>query len=378
MDYGIMEQIETNASYFEMGYMQGEVFRESIKKAVDVIVSLPAVKSMKPSFVPSSLFPFIAGRRIFKEFVSYMAFTPDVWKRFGGMVEGSGVSKEVLAFLHMGEVFLNRGSYDVPSDACTAVAFFPSLFGKMVVMKNFDYPPSIREFNLLRYSKPKDGIPVIEFTKTPVAIAHDGMNEYGLVVTYNYASSIDSPQRGPMIGALVSHILTHAKDVDEALSIVMEYKHAPSAGILLLADKKKAVAVEISPNKRMVRYPHTGTYIAHTNHFQIDEMISHQIPWNAVFKSGPHRGKRILESSLKRLKRIESLMEKGAINSLDDVFMLARDHGDEGVPGNNTICRHGEPTSATIMSAIFVPEDGVIYYRGGNPCEGPYGQIAFK
>ncbi len=376
MEFGLIETLRVEGSPYEMGYIQGEYFSNQIKKAADTLLNLPSLKSMVPRYLPRGIFKYLIGKKAWNLIRKYMSYTPSVWLRFGGIVSGSKVWKEELAFLHLGEVLLNRSSYDIPLDSCTAVAVLPSMFGKMVVMKNFDYPPEIRTFNLLRYSIPKRGIPSVELTKTPVAISHDGMNREGLVVLYNYAASIYSSEDGPLIGALVQHVLETAKNVEEALEIVMSYPLSPSAGMLLIADKKKAVSVEISPKKKQIRYP-IGDFLINTNHYQLPDMISHQIPQRAVFRSGPFAGKRILESSEKRYQRALEILN-GGMNSIKDVFNLARDHGKDGVPNNNTICRHGEPLSSTIVSAIFVPEDGIVYYRGGNPCEGPYGKFVFN
>ena len=376
MDFGVIETITVKGTHYEMGLLQGEYFRDEIRKAADVLLSLPSLKVLKPKWMPSSVFKYISGKKVWKPFAKYMRYTPDVWMRFGGLVSGSGVSKEYVAFLHMGEVLLNRATYDVPVDACTGIALLPSMMGKTVVIKNFDYPPEIRQFNLLRKSIPNDGIPSIELTKTPVAISHDGMNAEGLVVLYNYAASIHSAEDGPLLGALVQHVLNAAHSVDEAVEIIMRYPKAPSAGIFLLADKKRALAIEISPKRKMIREPYENLFVLNTNHYQIPEMKEDQIPENAVFRSGSMKGRRILESSFARYERAMRLLTRG-VHDLDDAFAIARDHGEEGIPSNNTICRHGEPSSATIVSAIFIPEDGVVYYRGGNPCEGPYGRITF-
>ncbi len=376
MDFGVVKTVEVKGNPYEMGVLQGEYFRDEIRHAADTLLTLPSLRSLKPQWMPNAVFQYIAGKKVWKPFVRYMRYTPDVWMRFGGLVSGSGVSKEYAAFLHMGEVLLNRATYDVPTDACTGIAILPNMMGKTVVIKNFDYPPEIRQFNLLRKSIPNDGIPSIELTKTPVAIAHDGMNEEGLVVLYNYAASIYDSEDGPLLGALVQHVLNTAHNVDESVDIIMRYPKAPSSGIFLLADKKKAIAIEISPKRKMIRQPFDNLFVINTNHYQVPQMKDDQIPENAVFRSGPMKGRMILESSFARYDRGMKLLTRG-VKTLDDVLAIARDHGESGIPSNNTICRHGEPSSATIVSAIFIPEDGVVYYRGGNPCEGPYGRITF-
>lgn len=363
--------LELQGSYYEMGKMQGEAFSSEIRDAMDDLIKLPSLKEKKPPLLPRVLYKKILMKKAWPYFEKYISYIEDVKERFNGLVKGSGQTFEYVAFLHMGEVILNRVSYTTPIDACTAVAVLPSMAGKTLIMKNFDYPPSIIKYNLLRKSVPSQGIPSIELTKTPVAIAHDGMNEEGLVVLYNYAASIYPAQEGPFIGALVQHVLNNARNVKEAVEIIMQYPFSPSAGLILIADKKEAIVVEISPKRKTIRYPVDGLYVVNTNHYQTAEMQSDQIPVDAVFKGGYFKGRRILESSFARYERAVELLKNG-ISEIDDIFNIARDHGKDNIPSNNTICRHGEPVSSTITAAVFVPEDGRVYYIGGNPCQGSY------
>ncbi|RLG49531.1 MAG: hypothetical protein DRN96_09435 [Thermoproteota archaeon] len=88
-------------------------------------------------------------------------------------------------------------------------------------------------------------------TVIPLAGAVDGMNEDGLVVTYNYGYGQDKPRYMAPVTSLVQTVLFKASTVDEALKIIRDSKRGGSA-ILMVADRDRAVSI------RAITKPHWG------------------------------------------------------------------------------------------------------------------------
>jgi len=87
------------------------------------------------------------------------------------------------------------------------------------------------------------------------------------------------------------------------------------------------------------------------------------------------RGEAVYDSSLSRYSRAEQLLSKGEINP-DSVAEILADHN-EGVPGENTICRHGAVFS-TQASIIIYPSRKSIRVTAGKPCEGQFEEFTMK
>lgn len=175
------------------------------------------------------------------------------------------------------------------------------------------------------------------------------------------------------VTSLVQTVLFKASTVDEALKIIRDSKRGGSA-ILMVADRDRAVSIELLPNHIGVREAENGR-IAHTNHYHTEHMRKIDISHNAYYKHSRKvvralRGRRVRESSEARYSRIMQLLAQGGELELSDLISIARDHaGGEGA--DNTVCRHSEYFNTT-WSIIFIPSEKVIKALVGYPCQQEY------
>ncbi len=365
MGYSVYSVLETDREGRALGALQGMLFRDAVRSAFGFFTSLDAIKRKKPTAIPMTVFRALIAHRAREFLRRNLDVTPVVKDRFDGLVGAVGGEAQ-LAFLHVGEALMNKISWE----ACSSVVLLPPKLGRTIVMKNFDYPTPFHRYNLVRIVR--GGIPRIELTKTPLVTVHDGMNAEGLVITYNYAASTLKPADGPLIGAIVAEALATKKKVSEVVDFVRSIPAFPSSGILNVADREYAVAIEISPERVAIREPE-GYVLISTNHYLHPEMEDVRVPLDAVYGPEAHPdlvGTPIFASSISRLNRLRELA--GDVRSLDDVFAMARDHGPDDKPSNLTVCRHYRPHAATIMSAIFDIGEGRAYVVGGNPCRWRY------
>ena len=95
----------------------------------------------------------------------------------------------------------------------------------------------------------------------------DGMNEYGLVMAYNFMHR-KKPENGfvcYMVGRL---ILENCKNVTEAIKFLKEVPHRSSFSYILMDRHSNYAIVEVTPRSIDVRYEHICT-----NHF---ELLTHE------------------------------------------------------------------------------------------------------
>ncbi len=370
-----MDILEVSGDSYEMGLLQGEKLSQKMRKAFRDYISAPYFKNAKPLLVPFGIFVKIAKKRAAEAILDLLDFTPRIKERFFGVVKGSGMETGEIALMSAGEVLLNEVPYTL--GGCTGIAVMPerSKTGEMIVMKNFDYPVEFLPYNLLRISRPRDGYSSAELTMTPLAGSHDGMNEKGLVILYNYGLSFEKGEKGPLITALIQESLEECGSV-ECVVRKFEGKRFPSSAILMVADGKNALVMEITPRHFGIREPERG-YLVMTNHFRTPQVKPYDIPSEAVFSKKAIkelRGVRVHQSDELRYERAVELIEDFGKVGLDEVMKILRDHGKDGVPSDDTICRHAYPYS-TIGSAVFLPNSKKVLYKSGNPCEGEYDSL---
>ena len=165
-------------------------------------------------------------------------------------------------------------------------------------LHNFDYLPIVQPFYSLRESRPTGGMRSLEFITAPMAGTIDGVNEAGLCITYNYAFTIDRPDRpAGMISMVISEALARCRTVSEAADWITS-RPRWGGGLLMLADPSGDIAsLELSSTRSKLRRPEGDTdMIYHTNCFGAGEMCEVQVPATAVFTDRvptPLRGRRV-------------------------------------------------------------------------------------
>ena len=381
-----LKAIECEGSHREMGEAQGRACADQLGRLDEALAELMAAGGGGPlAKTTQFLSPVLAGGMalIGGKLLSGALEDnyPDQHARIGGIAAGSGVPERKLYVGPAIELLLNRIA---PTKACTAVAVSRdrSANGEPMIAKNFDYPRAALDHYIARFSRPNDLAQSIDVTAAPLAGSHEGINEYGLAVAYNYGHFSGKPEARVAITTLVQEVLEHCDSVDGAIE---HLKRRPRAGgaLLMLADGGGNIAsIEISPDSVGVRVGRDcGDFLVHGNHAVTEEMQGRDVPRDARYpgwwRPKEMAGTRFHASSESRHSRAEALIEEAGAISEDTLRAIVGDHGREGLGSDLTICRHG-PYYATTCSVLLFPRRREMKLMFGSPCSSEFVTLSLE
>ncbi|MBC7230321.1 MAG: hypothetical protein H5T74_08030 [Actinobacteria bacterium] len=362
---------DLQGDHYELGYQQGLQMGEAIRHLVASLPEIEALQVDKPPLLPLKAYLNLAARRAVGEMLDDLAeHYPDQKNRLEGIARGADVDISHLFLALSTELAMTRINYRLGACTAAGVGAERSALGEPMLIKNFDYPESFRPYYVTRLCSSPSVASTLSVTIASMAGCHDGMNEHGLCISYNYGHGTDLPKVNVPVSILVQEALERCSTTREAVSFLGEGKRCGGA-ILLVADASGDMAtVELSSNFSGVREPQDGLLI-NANHYLCRDMTSYDIPRNAYY-TGKNvramRGVRVHESSELRYERAEMLLgalETVSMRELLDVFC---DHGESGRGDDNTICRHG-PYFTTTCSIIMLPGSRRMLVTYGHPCE---------
>jgi len=190
-----------------------------------------------------------------------------------------------------------------------------------------------------------------------------GGNEKGLVILNASASSVAPRPRSHLP---IENVLGRAASVEEALIIFRE-EGMRSPIHYLLADPRHLALLEVFNAERFETQKASDGILVHTNHY--------------IFPSLSGLNGKAGKSSAARLSRIQYLMN-GPPFTASQFLSFAQDHLNG--PGDLSICRHRSPparsSGITVSAIVFLLQRGKppqIWYRLGQPCEGPFKKAFF-
>jgi hypothetical protein len=357
--------------HYEMGYQQGLQAREAIHHLYSNLNKVEALRLEKPFAVPFRLFVSMAARRAAKEMLEDITTHCGRQKtRMEGIAKGAGVDEYLLFLFLAGELILGKVNYRLGACTAAGVGLERSAMGEPMVIKNFDYPAYFQPYYLTRCCQPAETFSSIDVTVASMAGCHDGMNEHGLCVSYNYGHGTDMANINVPVTLLVQEALENCTSTREAADFFCASKRRGGA-ILLLADASgDMLTVELSSNFCGIREPGEGLLI-NTNHYKCREMTSYDIPHNAYYTKNnvkALRGTRVHESSELRYSRAEQLLGEMDLITMKDLLNVFSDHGESIRGDSNTICRHSAYFSTT-CSIIMLPYSRRLLVTYGHPCE---------
>lgn len=363
-----------------MGVTQGRASREVLTRLHDAVLELLDVPtgggfSRVAAGASRWMVPavgVVARRMIARDLKAHY---PRHYDRMCGIAAGAGVP---LHWLFVGpgvELLLNHPSVRRPVGACTALGVTGARArrGEPMIAKNFDYPDAARATYMVRVSRPRRrGLAAsIDVTNAPLAGSHEGINEHGLAMAYNYGHFKGSPGARVSITTLAQELLEECRTVDDALDRLQRRPRAGSA-ILMLADAGGALAsVEVAPDAIAVR---RGDALAHANHAVCDDMVDRDIPHDAVlsrWNPGPVRGARVHESSEHRHRRAAELLDDAGAVSERDLERFIADHDGKDGCDDHTICRRGPYYQTTCAVQLF-PQRRTLKVMFDSPCRGTW------
>ncbi len=372
--------VECRGDHRAMGREQGEACRAELARIEEVLLNIALPSQGRLASAIGRVTPPLTGAlgRVGRHLMSrdLVRLYPEQLERLIGIAEGSGVPVHRLFVGPMVELVLNRAAYTMPPPAaCTAIAVTRgrSATGEAIIAKNFDYPPASNAVHLTRISRPRatGRVDSMEITKAPLTGCHDGVNQHGLAITYNYGHFHGRARARISVSVLVQDLLETCRSVGEALAALRDRPRSGGA-LLMLADAEGDIAsVELAPDFFAVR---RGDALVHANHAATDEMAPRDVPHEAVFPRwiwpAELRGRRLQESSERRMERAEALVDDAGAASADDLARMLADHGG-GRGDDHTLCRHG-PYHSTTCSVVIFPRRREMRVLVGSPCQESY------
>ncbi len=347
-----------SGSDYEIGLQQGQSCREGIQNATKKVFSLEPVLQEKPKRLPKSLFVMFAKRRADKMLrKDLFTMYPKQAERIRGIAHGAEVDVSSLLFIQMLELVIA---------GCTSLGFRSGVTstGETILAKNWDYPNFAEPYPLVCETQPTKRHKTLSCRLVPLAGMLDGINEYGLAVTYNLARSVDEPVCNVPTSVIVQEMLETCTSTQEGVEFLMKAKTGGHDGIITLADAGDIIkTVEISRQHIKVREAQSDIVI-NTNHYQTQEM-------KAIEKTP------VYPNSLPRFDRASLLLENK--KDIDEKLIgeVLRDHGKNNIPSETTICVHGK-WFGTLRSIIMYPKERHMKVLFGHPCENEYQEIRFS
>jgi len=353
-----IKKLVFSGSDHEIGFQQGQSYREGIQRAIKAVFSLEQVLKEKPKLFPKSLFVILAKRRADKMLrKDLFSLYPKHAERIRGIAEGAEVDVSSLLFIQMFELVIG---------GCTSLGFLPKATstGETILAKNFDYANFTEPYNLVCETQPNNGYKTLSCRFIPLSGALDAINEHGLAMTYNLARSIDQPESHVPTSVILQEMLETCKNTHEGADYLKKTKTGGHDGIIALADAIDHIEiVELSRQHMKVREPESDVVI-NTNHYQTSEMKSVEV--TPIYPSSPPR-----------FDRAKDLLENKT--NIDEKLIRAvlRDHGTEKIPSDMTICMHGEEFG-TMRSMIMYPKRRQMKVLFGHPCQNEYQEVKFS
>ncbi len=291
------------------------------------------------------------------------------WRAFEGLAEGAGLTLPLM--FGLGAVPEIVGAQMGYTLGCTAIAVAAeaSEDGGAQIAYNHDFPPRFGRYNFVRRNHPSDGYRSVSLSYPIMVGSLAGVNERGLALTLNHAFATDFDSKpGLLLTTLVQDCLDRCADVGEALEL---FRTAPvtNGAILTFADAGGQRAVlERSCSLARTRSAE-GPLLVSFNKYQHPDMSRVEVPLGAV-SSGLIAGIPLHESNLARAARFKALEDALPERmSAQALRQLMSDHGgDKG--SANTICRHDDPLSETLWSAVLSTEQKSLRVAFGHACSG--------
>lgn len=225
-------------------------------------------------------------------------------------------------YLH-GAHDIGHALQDLALVGCSSVAVWgdKSEDGELLIGRNFDFyaGDAFAEDKVVAFVTPEQGHPFMTVTWGGMIGAVSGMNKEGLTVTINAGKSEIPLVAKTPISIVAREILQYASTIDEAVAIAKKRPVFVSESIMVgSANDKKAVLIEVSPEKFGVfDVPNTNQLVC-SNHFQSEP-----------YQSDERNKEQILESHSKyRFDRMQELLvEKNKMNATKMAEILRNKEG---------------------------------------------------
>ena len=336
----------------ERGMSEGSLTRELIKEQEAIFFD--KVNELVPSKMKQYLLrKFLAwfNRK------SYQYITNEYKAEIYGMSRYGGDKYDYIADDYLRSLYLHSAHdighalKDLALVGCTSFAVWGkhSADGQLLVGRNFDFyaGDEFAKTKIIAFVNPSEGYKFMSVTWPGMIGVVSGMNDQGLTVTINAGrSDIPLVAKTP-ISLVTREILQYASNIDEAVEIARKRQVFVSEAILVGSAKdKKAVSIEVSPNKIDIYEVGNSGELLCTNHFQSNAYVNDKKNNKQKLEShSQYRYERLTE--LLADKKVDTQIAVNILRNKEGLHNAAIGYGNEKVL-NQLLAHHG---------IVFKPEE---------------------
>ncbi|TGO33107.1 hypothetical protein BHYA_0266g00100 [Botrytis hyacinthi] len=247
----------------EIGFEHGSLLSAEIKDQMKIYDAM---------FQSTSSLTWPEVHEIAKEFqTTIQQLTPDIYDEMVGIAEGAGVDiLDIVALNCRSEIALGRFT-----DGCTSLGWKmqgKDVEGKMVLAQNWDWTENVQK-NLAMVEIGRKGKEKIWMVTEAGIVGKIGFNSAGVGVCLNAIRARPThTYKLPIHVAL--RICLESDSVEKALASIEELGGVASSQHILIADPNRTLSMELSPVGNCFLEPCDDGFVAHTNHFIKNELVS--------------------------------------------------------------------------------------------------------
>jgi len=377
----MVDYIKIEGNPAERGFQQGEKLKDKIYNMFDVVFHSKMFSEVTSKLIPLSIIKLalgIMGKKNIKKPLQQLL--PNQYDKMIALSKGAGIKGNILYGSHFIEIMSGnpKSLYkNPPVQACSMVFALPEATtdNSMIFGRNYDFPNVLQPFQVAREEVPDNGYKNINITQYPLTGCHMGLNEEGLSIGYNYGRSwkkepLDFRLRGVPGTFIVQEVLETCATTQEAIEFITNFSARSNGCHYGLIDASgDSCVIETTSTRHAIRRPEDGI-LAHTNHYQTEELIDANLPDYVRFKIDDMDISPI-ESPIRRYKReIELLTEKKGQITMDTIKKILGDH-DNREPDDFTVCTHSH-RFGTLGSVIILPLKKEFWVTDYYPCNSEY------
>lgn len=363
--------LDAAGSQLERATVQGQTFRDTLPRMFKDGFAWVHPKWVPPVLVRALL--WILGTLYLRWHRPLHAESELAHHRAGlvALAKGAGVSPAVLYGFHAVESETANVGFSM---GCTSLAFGPEQTpdGVTRLGYNHDFPPAFQPFLFVRRNAPQGGSRSISISYPCLMGAINGVNEHGLAVSVNQAYATDVSRTRPalFVTQLVQECLDRCASVAEAVALLQRSRVVAGCMVSLVDAEGDRAVVEYSGTRAAVRRADDAEVLYTFNTYRIPEMSEVEVPVGAL-TTGIVSGHDLHRCNVTRTRRYLERVSGGEVWSDEAIQALLSDH-DDGPGSSDTICRHDDPLSETIVSTIADTRARTLKVLLGRPCENRY------
>jgi len=389
----MIDVLKMAGTSYEMGVQQGRQYRY-LNGDIDffkVLSNMGMITAASPvgggAVLDFALKKMMSGnsKKMVKSIKNHL---PTQYDYLVGLAEGLGVSLETLAlplyFENMSgdcRMDMKKGK-GVPEIKPLATPFGCSAGlvvkkDKGFLVKNFDFPTELEEYQVVRFLRPSDKKRFNSITATigvlPGAIS--GINEKGLAMTVNAAYTNEFKLTNPPTSMYLQECLETMTTADEVKLYLSEVPMSAGWFITVIDSKLKGYIIErtaISTGVRDLEVEGNRGCLTVANNYQTKRMIKKQLPDNTVWNVKGIKGEPVIFLSQWRKDRLEQLLTdltkgRGALNVASLRKIMADHKHTPSAPWDESVCRHSE-FYKTLSTVYMNPVEKKFAINDGNAC----------